>query len=46
MDQAHWWSNRMARSIDRAPARLTDEWGRPFYLHLKMRIYEPLASHG
>ena len=27
-------------SIDGSPARLTDEWGRPFYLKLKMRIYE------
>jgi hypothetical protein len=27
-------------SIDGSPARLTDEWGRPFYLRLKMRIYE------
>ena len=26
--------------IDGSPARLTDEWGRPFYLRLKMRIYE------
>ena len=26
--------------IDGSPARLTDEWGRPFYLQLKMRIYE------
>jgi hypothetical protein len=27
-------------SIDGSPARLTDKWGRPFYLRLKMRIYE------
>jgi hypothetical protein len=27
-------------SIDGNPARLTDEWGRPFYLRLKMRVYE------
>jgi hypothetical protein len=27
-------------SIDGSPARLIDEWGRPFYLQLKMRIYE------
>ncbi len=26
--------------IDGSPAQLTDEWGRPFYLKLKMRIYE------
>jgi hypothetical protein len=28
--------------IDGSPARLTDEWGRPFYLRLNMRIYEGL----
>ena len=27
-------------SIDGSPARWTDEWGRPFYLRLNMRIYE------
>jgi hypothetical protein len=27
-------------SIDGSRARLTDEWGRPFYLRLKMRVYE------
>jgi hypothetical protein len=27
-------------SIDGSPAQMTDEWGRPFYLQLKMRIYE------
>jgi hypothetical protein len=27
-------------SIDGSPARLTDEWGRRFYLRLKMRVYE------
>jgi hypothetical protein len=28
--------------IDGSEVRLTDEWGRPFYLRLKMRIYEGL----
>jgi hypothetical protein len=26
--------------IDGSDAGLTDEWGRPFYLRLKMRVYE------
>ncbi len=26
--------------IDGSPARLTDDWGRPCYLRLNMRIYE------
>jgi hypothetical protein len=28
--------------IDGSDVQLTDEWGRPFYLRLKMRIYEGL----
>jgi hypothetical protein len=28
--------------IDGGPDQLTDEWGRPFHLRLKMRIYEDL----
>ena len=26
--------------IDGSEVQLTDEWGRPFYLRLKMRVYE------
>jgi hypothetical protein len=28
--------------IDGSEVQLTDEWGRPFYLRLKMRVYEGL----
>ena len=28
--------------IDGSAVQLTDEWGRPFYLRLKMRVYEGL----
>jgi hypothetical protein len=28
--------------IDGSDVQLTDEWGRPFYLRLKMRVYEGL----